>query len=459
MLRKGLVGAAMALLTLGSAAMADDSAVSGSLQAPGSSQVDSNIPVDLARAAINPVVFADDQGAAAPAAAGATPSGAPEGAIMWGLDQIPGFASANADYLHLSITGYAEMGYFYDMTVPKNVSPPRSPPPTFVGFPGDYKNQLMLDQVDLAFQRTIDPTKGNFDVGFMIEAFYGRDAAYTHSNGILDNGVKHDKTSPDDDLDLEQAYIDVAIPVGSGLELTAGKFDTLLGYETINPTNSSGDPLYTQLYTHSYEFTYGEPYTQTGIMAAYNLTNALKLTAGITRGWNQSTDDNNGAIDFLGQAAWTINSAWSATVNLSEGPQSTDDNHDYWTVVEGIVTWQISDQLKAAADLLYADANAISQWYAIDLYGHYTLNKFVAINARGEFYHDGRGLTTTGISGPDTNYTEATLGVAISPTPDVNLLQTLTIRPEVRVDMADRGVFDGSKFTQFTAAVDAYLKF
>jgi hypothetical protein len=212
------------------------------------------------------------------------------------------------------------------------------------------------------------------------------------------------------------------------------------------------------LYTHSYEFTYGEPYTQTGILAAYNLTNALKLTAGITRGWNQSTDDNNGAIDFLGQAAWTINSAWSATVNLSEGPQSTDDNHDYWTVVEGIATWQISDQLKAAADLLYADANAISQWYAIDLYGHYTLNKFVAINARGEFYHDGRGLTT-GVGGADTNYTEATLGVAISPTPDVNLLQTLTIRPEVRVDLADRGVFDGSKFTQLTAAVDAYLKF
>ena len=105
MLRKGLVGAAMALLTLGSAAMADDSAVSGSLQMPGSSQVESNIPVDLARAAINPVVFADDQSAAAAPAAAATPSGQPEGAIMWGLDQIPGFASANADYLHLSITG------------------------------------------------------------------------------------------------------------------------------------------------------------------------------------------------------------------------------------------------------------------------------------------------------------------------------------------------------------------
>lgn len=459
MLRKGLIGAAMAMLTLGSVAMADDSAVSGAWQSPDDSQVNSTLmPVD-GGLAIHPVVFADDQSAAAPAeAAPTTPSGQPEGAIMWGLDQIG--VGKVLESLNISITGYAEMGYFYDLTVPKNVAPPRSSPPTFVGFPGDYKNDLMLNQLDLAIQRTIDPTKPKFDIGFMVEAFYGRDAVYTHSDGILDNGNKHDKTSPDDDLDLEQAFVDFAIPVGSGLKLTVGKFDTLFGYETINPTNSTNpyDPLYTQLYTHSYIFSYGIPYTQTGILAAYNLTNALALTAGITRGWNQSTDDNNGAIDFLGEAAWTINSAWSATVNLSEGPESTDDNHDYWTVVEGIVTWQISDQLKVAADLLYGDANAIAQWYAAAGYAHYTLNKFAAINFRGEFYHDGRGLTT-GVGGSDTNYIEGTLGVAITPTPDVNLLQTLTVRPEVRIDSADHGVFDGRKFTQLTCGVDAYLKF
>jgi len=59
----------------------------------------------------------------------------------------------------------------------------------------------------------------------------------------------------------------------------------------------------------------------------------------------------------------------------------------------------------------------------------------------------------------DTNYIEGTLGVAVTPTPDVNLLQSLTIRPEVRLDTADQGVFDGRKFTQLTMAVDAYLKF
>jgi Putative beta-barrel porin-2, OmpL-like. bbp2 len=451
MLRKGLAaGAALVVLALGGAAMADDSnAGSQSAGATGGTNV-----FTLPAESVNPQLMdttppapAAPEAPAAPAAAPAAAS-PPEGAIMWGLDQI-GVGKFMED-LHLSLTGYGDMGYFYDLTVPKNVAPPRSAPPTFVGFPGDYKNDLMLNQVELDFQRTIaDPSK--FDIGFNIEGLYGRDAVYTHSDGILDNGNKHGKTSPDDDIDLEQAYLLVSAPLGTGLEFQIGKFDTLLGYEVINPT---GNPLY----THSYEFSYGVPFTQTGILATYNLTSALKLTAGITRGWNQSTDDNNGAIDFLGQAAWNINSAWSATVNLSEGPQSTGDNHDYWTVVEGIVAWQVSDQLKLAGDFLYGDANAIAQWYAAAGYADYTLNKFAAINLRGEFYHDGRGFTT-GVGRTDTNYIEGTLGVAVTPTPDVNLLQTLTIRPEVRVDMADQGVYDGRKYTQLTMAVDAYLKF
>ena len=451
MLRKGLAaGAALVVLALGGAAMADDSNTgSQAAGANGSTNV-FTLPVESVNPQLmdtTPPAPAAPEAPAAPAAAPAAAS-PPEGAIMWGLDQI-GVGKFMED-LHLSLTGYGDMGYFYDLTVPKNVAPPRSAPPTFVGFPGDYKNDLMLNQVELDFQRTIaDPSK--FDIGFNIEGLYGRDAVYTHSDGILDNGNKHGKTSPDDDLDLEQAYLLVSVPLGTGLEFQIGKFDTLLGYEVINPT---GNPLY----THSYEFSYGVPFTQTGILASYNLTSALKLTAGITRGWNQSTDDNNGAIDFLGQAAWNINSAWSATVNLSEGPQSTGDNHDYWTVVEGIVAWQVSDQLKLAGDFLYGDANAIAQWYAAAGYADYTLNKFATINLRGEFYHDGRGFTT-GVGRTDTNYIEGTLGVAVTPTPDVNLLQSLTIRPEVRLDTADQGVFDGRKFTQLTMAVDAYLKF
>jgi hypothetical protein len=458
MVRKGLLSAAIAVLALGSAAMADNSMTTAS-PTGNEAQVNSNVLGDMGSASINPVYW-DDQTAAPTAAAAPAPEAAPaapQTAIMWGLGEIPGFDAANRDYLHLSITGYVEAGYLYDLTAPRNVSPPRSAPSDFILFPGDYKNQVMLNQLDLAIARTVDGSK--FDIGFDIEAFYGRDAVYTHSNGILDNVNKRGGTSPDDDLDLEQANLTFGIPLGNGLIITAGKFDTLMGYETINPTgtnSNTNEP--NSLYTHSYSFSYGVPLTQTGILAAYKISDAWKATAGITRGWNQSTYDNNSAIDFLGQVVWAPNSKLSVTVNLSEGPQSTDDDSDYWTVPEAIISYQVSDQLSVAADLLYGDASSIAQWYGAAGYASYTFDKYATLNLRAEFYHDGRGFTT-GVGVTDTNYIEGTLGVAISPLPDVNLAQSLTVRPEIRLDTADQGVFDGTKFTQLTADLDVYWKF
>ncbi len=219
----------------------------------------------------------------------------------------------------------------------------------------------------------------------------------------------------------------------------------------INPSGNA-------LYTHSYSFSYGVPFTQTGITGAYKFNDQFAAVAGITRGWNQLTYDNNGAIDFLGQVAWTPNSKFGVTVNLSEGPQSTGNNSDYWSVPEAIISYQVSDQLKVTADLLYGDASSISQWYGAAGYASYTLDKYAAVNLRAEFYHDGRGFTT-GVGVADTNYIEGTLGVAVTPLPDMILANSLTIRPEIRLDSADRGVYDGTKFTQLTAALDAYWKF
>jgi hypothetical protein len=459
MVRKGFIGAAIAALALGSTAFAGDSMTAAS-KVGTETQVQSSVPAN----AVNPVVYGDDQIPAAPpspnpavtpaAPAPLAPEAAPapaapanEGAIMMGLDKI---GIGNWMEAHgFSITGYVDLGYMYDLTAPRNIAPPRSAPPDFILFPGDYKNQIMLNQVDLAFQKTVDTSK--FDVGFMVEGIFGRDAVYTHSDGILDNVNKRGGTSPDDDLDLEQAYVTFAIPLGNGITITAGKFDTFLANEVINPTGNA-------LYTHSYIFSYAVPFTQTGITGSYKFCDTLTATAGITRGWNQSTYDNNTAIDFLGQVVWTPTSKIGVTINFSEGPQSTGNDSDYWSVPEAIVSFQVSDQLKVAADILYGDASSIAQWFGAAGYASYTLDRFATLNLRAEFYHDGRGFTT-GVGGSDINYEEGTLGVAITPLPDMPIASSFTIRPEVRLDSADRGVYDGRKFTQLTAALDAYWKF
>jgi hypothetical protein len=366
---------------------------------------------------------------------------------MYGLDKV-GVGHWMKDHGY-NITGFVDVGYLYDLTVPKNSAPQRSAPPDFIIFPGDYKNDIMLNQLDLSFSKVADTTK--WDFGFMVEGMYGRDAVYTHSDGILDNVNKRGGTSPDNDFDLVQAYVTFAIPLGNGITIEAGKFVTPLGNEVINPTGNA-------LYTHSYIFSYAIPFTQTGITGSYKFCDTLVATAGITRGWNQSSEDNNSAIDFLGQVIWTPTSKLSVTLNLSEGPQSTGNDSDYWTVPEAVIAYQVSDQLKVAADIIYGDASSIAEWYGVAGYASYTLDKYATLNLRAEFYHDGRGFTT-GVGVTDTNYEEGTLGVAITPLPDMPIANTITIRPEVRLDTADQGVYDGRKFTQLTAALDAYWKF
>jgi len=430
MVRKGLVGAVAAVLAIGSAAWADDSG-------PCTCPSDTQVVAPQSQAVTDQPILADE---AAPA---------PRKPLMNGLDKI-GLAKP-LDSIGINIYGFVEAGYMYDATVPHNITPPRTAPGDLIFFPGPYKNQVLLDQLDLNIERLVDASKGKFDVGFHVEAFYGRDAFFTHSNGILDENNKHGG-GQEVSFDLDQAYLTFAIPVGSGLTVKAGKFVTLFGIETINPTGNL-------LYTHSYEFSYGIPFTQTGILASYNLTDKLALTAGITRGWNQSSSDNNGAIDFLGEAVYTWSDKLTFTANLAVGPEAFHDNADYFLVPEVIAAYKMSDQLTVDGDILYGFANNIAQWWGIAGYADYAFSSMFSLNARIEYYHDGKGATTGTGDGSDVNIWEATAGVAITPLPDNEWLRTLVLRPEVRFDWADQGVFDFTKFNQLTVACDLIWSF
>ena len=79
----------------------------------------------------------------------------------------------------------------------------------------------------------VNPEPGKFDWGFGIDMMYGSDARLIHANGL--NGY-NSFTHPINQFDLTQAYIDIVVPVGTGLRVRMGKFVNLVGYEAITPT-------------------------------------------------------------------------------------------------------------------------------------------------------------------------------------------------------------------------------
>jgi hypothetical protein len=257
-----------------------------------------------------------------------------------------------------------------------------------------------------------------------------------------------------------QAYGQVGIPIGTGLTLEAGKFLSLLGYEKIDPTQN-------MFYTHSYAFGYGKPFTMTGILGAYTFAdesggNSTTLTGGISRGWNQSTYDNNGDIDGVFQLK-TSTQNLDMTINLMFGPEGVlpygpADHAHWWFVPEGIIAFKASDQLTIAGDFLYGSAPDLTQWFSAAGYVQYKFDPHVSLGTRVEYYHDGRGITT-GVGGTDINYFEVTAGTTITPLPDSPYLGTFNIRPELRFDLADQRAFDFSKKSELTFAIDMYYRF
>lgn len=370
--------------------------------------------------------------------------------LMSAIDRTGG--ASMLDEIGIDISGHAEVSYTWSLNNP--------PGDAISGrvFDGQH-DEFLINQLDLAIQRTLTADtnavtgfKDRANVGFMVEWLYGYDARFIHANGLFDH--YNDNSSRNEEFDLTQAYVTVGLPVGNGLLLTAGKFVTPIGFETINPTTNP-------LYSHSYLFGFAIPFTHTGVTAKYWFNENLNATVGVTRGWEQSTEDNNDALDFLFQVGYTVSDKTNLYFSGTTGPEQADNNGRYRTVLDLILSHKVSDELTVAlnADWGY-DVNAApggedAQWYGVAAYAMYKFNQNIAVNARGEWFNDkdaSRGL--------GTNVYEATLGLAIKPFPENDLGSNLVFRPEVRYDYAQEAAFDGgTDHDQWTVGADVIFTF
>jgi hypothetical protein len=366
------------------------------------------------------------------------------------------------DKAGINIYGYIEGGYFYDIS-----SSSRTSGPTFIGF-NSYKDAATLDKISLNVERTVDPSKKKFDFGFHVEGLWGTDAAFFHSNGLLDSQTGRYQG------DLLQAYVDVTVP-GMPVRIRAGKWIGLAGFEqfSANIYGAFGDPS-RALYSYSYQFLYAEPSTQTGVLVTYVLNPQWSVDAGFTRGWNQSIKDANGTLDFLGRITFTPSDKTSIVFVMTEGPEfPTGFGHDlpkgdsshWWTALDLVATQKITDKLSLGLGVDYVYASQIpgltgggKQWGGVAGYASYAFDPHFTLNTRLEWYKDAAKGFSTGAS-VRANYYEATVGVAIKPFPKDNILSKWLLRPEIRYDHADHSVFNSGDRNQWTFSADALFTF
>ena len=389
-----------------------------------------------------------------------TPPAPSLGLLMSVLDKV-GLAES-LEKAGINIYGYTEGGYMHDFS-----SPNLRGSPTFIGF-NSFKNEANLDKISLNIERTVDPTKKQFDLGFHLEGIYGADAAFIHSNGMW--AAQTDRNQGD----LLQAYVDVTFP-DMPLRLRVGKWIELAGFEqfSANIYGAFGDPS-RALYSYSYQFLFAEPGTQTGALATYVLNPQWTFDAGITRGWNQSLRDGNDVPDFLGRVTFNPSDKTSIIFVMTEGPEfpigagrnlpAADKSHS-WTALDLVVTQKIDDKLRFGLGLDYVEAPRIpglsdgaKQWGGVAGYASYALDPHLTLNSRLEWYKDAADGFSTGAP-LSANYYEATVGVAIKPFPNDKVFSNLLFRPEIRYDHSDRLVFDGGDRNQITFSIDTLFTF
>lgn len=336
----------------------------------------------------------------------------------------------------------------------------------------DLDSEYQMNQMWLYLHRPADNGGCGFAWGGHIDIMYGTDGRFGINKGLEDRiyGFNNETYG----IVIPQFYLELAY---NNLSVKLGHFAGILDYEMVpGPFNP--------FYSHSYSYGYTVPQLVTGALADYKLNDNWSVQAGTHRGWMQFEDFND-AWDVMAGIKWqSCDQKTELRYALSSGKQSMlplglDDKNRFVSSI--VFQHQVSEPLKYVAvqnlgierDPLRTGADA--QWYGLNQYLLYTINKCWSANLRAEWMRDDDGMRIGGPGNMDGvrawdgfgyagNFYNITAGLNWRPT------TSWLIRPEVRWDWYEGEEswipgkpalpFDGGNGdSQTTFAVDAILMF
>ena len=371
----------------------------------------------------------------------------------------------------------------------------------------DRAGEIQLNQFNVFIQRPVVKEGTEWDFGGRFDVMFGTDAIFAQAYGIpafdVNTGQPMERSNWDLNIccgnsrfynvALPQTYLEVYVPVGTGLTVKAGHFYSPTGYETVPAPDNF-------FYTRSYTFSNGEPFTHTGLVGNYNVNKNWSLMGGAitgssTGGWDGGMDKELSNWGALAGATWTSNDKKSS-VNLtgSYSDTSTRSNEPwgfYSLVVQHKATQKtllvLHQSLGFAGGVYTPEGNRNAEWYGIDLQLQHEMKSDLSVGIRGEWFSDKSGFrvcspvrvaqATNSVhisyaadfeaTCKPADYFDITLGMNWKPAKQFQIdsgpMQSLNIRTNLRYDRVDGfGLaylpFDHKK-DQFLVSVDATIQF
>ncbi len=304
--------------------------------------------------------------------------------------------------------------------------------PAPYAFNAGKQDGFNLDAVDIKLSKPLE--EGKWSAGYVAELSYGTDAI-----GI-DAGA----------YPIRQAYVDLGIPIGNGLELKLGRFDNILGYETSDAMN---DPNWTRSYGYTFE-----PTEHTGLLASYKFADWIGLQVGLadqltTSGTANSrslpgTYQNEGKKAVLGLLTLTAPDSWGALkgsalyggFDIGQGAASASTEEWYLgatinTPLTGLSFGASWDSIQDAAGInIFGVGYDAGYFQSIAGYAQYVINDKAKISARYE-YANGTALSNLEtVNGAVLPYGTLNKVMALTGTFEYDLWANVISRIEVRWD-------------------------
>src|SRR5258708_7359258 len=344
----------------------------------------------------------------------------------------PKFVSALSD---ISLSGFVTASYFHDTS-----DPPGGISPGYLW--NRRNNSFSLNKFKLTLaSKPVESNGDHFEAGFRTSLIFGQDAP------IVDSGSGKSKLSGFPGYDaIREAYVDLNVPIGSGLNVKAGELISLLNYESgdggaINDNFSQGFQWF---------FTGNGP--AAGVQLGYNLCEQVDLKFRVQNGLYSGPEDNNSSKTLVGAIGiHPTKSLWFSLIGWGGREDSFIQSVWGGSLLAG---WQATDQLHFGTELDYFDfyngtgvtPAGNSDVWSTGLWVAYDFTKQVGLAVRGEFLSDKNGADISGgalgfTNPPGTGQDLASVAVTLNYRP----LPCIKVQPEVRYDHSSYGKAFGTE--------------
>lgn len=323
----------------------------------------------------------------------------------------------------MTISGFVQTSYFYNTQHPAS------------GLSDTYlwnttDNSFSLNKLKLTVAGAPVATD-KWDATYRASLMFGDDAADLNSPSSKNGTTISDPSMQN----VREAYVEMNVPIGTGLDIKAGELISLLNWESGD--GGAANPNFSQ----GYQWWYTGNGPSAGIQATYNFTDKFAATVRVDNGLYQGPTDNNQGKAFSGSLNFKPTDKWWFNIVGWTDDQPAGSST---SGIETIGGYQFTDKLGTGYEVDYfhfgAPTSTTDLW-SVGGWAWYNFTSKVGAAFRADFLSQdhgvmgpavrpGAGLYGAGLTGPvwtDGSYLGSlTATLNLTPAPNIK------IQPEIR---------------------------